>query len=149
VYRCDECGGKGKVITKVCPRCGGSKVHDHTQEYTLEVTPGMPEGYEVVFEGEGDENPDWEPGDVVLKVRSAKAEGGFKRKESSLHWRETIGIDEVRHLAEGAAVSHRQLSHSQALLGFERNLTHLDGHVVQLKRTGVTQPGMICFVVSS
>ena len=29
----------------------------------------------------------------------------------------------------------------QALLGFERNLTHLDGHVVELKRVGVTQPG--------
>jgi DnaJ-related protein SCJ1 len=26
------------------------------------------------------------------------------------------------------------------LLGFERNLTHLDGHVVSLKREGVTQP---------
>jgi DnaJ-class molecular chaperone len=32
---------------------------------------------------------------------------------------------------------------SQALLGFERNLTHLDGHIVQLKRTGVTQPGFV------
>lgn len=26
-------------------------------------------------------------------------------------------------------------------MGFERNLTHLDGHVVPLKREGVTQPG--------
>ena len=31
----------------------------------------------------------------------------------------------------------------QALLGFERNLTHLDGHVVTLKRQGVTQPGFV------
>jgi DnaJ-related protein SCJ1 len=31
----------------------------------------------------------------------------------------------------------------QALLGFERNLTHLDGHIVTLKRSGVTQPGYI------
>ena len=31
----------------------------------------------------------------------------------------------------------------QALLGFERNLTHLDGHVVTLKRSGVTQPGFV------
>ena len=30
----------------------------------------------------------------------------------------------------------------QALLGFERNLTHLDGHVVSLKRESVTQPGL-------
>jgi DnaJ-related protein SCJ1 len=31
----------------------------------------------------------------------------------------------------------------QALLGFERNLTHLDGHTVTLKRAGVTQPGFV------
>jgi hypothetical protein len=30
----------------------------------------------------------------------------------------------------------------QALLGFTRNLTHLDGHVVPLVREGVTQPGL-------
>ena len=29
----------------------------------------------------------------------------------------------------------------QALLGFRRNLTHLDGRVVELRRGGVTQPG--------
>lgn len=33
--------------------------------------------------------------------------------------------------------------HIQALLGFERNLTHLDGHTVTLKREGVTQPGFV------
>ena len=56
----------------------------------------MPEGHEVVFDGEGDESPDWEAGDVVLRVRSKKQEGGWRRKESSLYWRETIGVDEVR-----------------------------------------------------
>ncbi|KZT22354.1 DnaJ-domain-containing protein [Neolentinus lepideus HHB14362 ss-1] len=121
---CNECGGRGTVIGRKCPHCSGNKVMDHTAHYTLEVAKGMPEGYEVVFEGEGDESPDWEPGDVVLRVRSRKEKGGFRRKENSLYWRETIGID-------------------QALLGFERNVTHLDGHVVQLKRKGVTQPGFV------
>jgi DnaJ-related protein SCJ1 len=55
----------------------------------------MPEEHEVIFEGEGDESPDWEPGDVILKVRSRKEKGGWRRKESSLYWKETIGIDEV------------------------------------------------------
>jgi len=77
-----------------------------------------------VFEGEGDESPDWEPGDVVLRVRSRHEKGGWRRKESSLYWKETIGVDE-------------------ALLGFSRNLTHLDGRVVPLVRTGVTQPGFV------
>ncbi|KAF8896370.1 hypothetical protein BD779DRAFT_1433142 [Infundibulicybe gibba] len=121
---CNDCGGRGTIIAKKCPHCDGQKVVDHTAHYTLEVTPGMPEGHEVVFEGEADESPDWEAGDVVLRVRSRKEKGGWRRKESSLYWKETIGIDE-------------------ALLGFERNLTHLDGHVVQLIRTGVTQPGFV------
>ncbi|KAJ8502384.1 hypothetical protein ONZ45_g11818 [Pleurotus djamor] len=121
---CNECHGRGKIIKKICPHCGGSKVVDHTAHLTLEVEAGMPEGHEVVFEGEGDESPDWEAGDVVLRVRSRKEKGGWKRKESSLYWKETIGIDE-------------------ALLGFDRNLTHLDGHTVRLLRQGVTQPGFV------
>ncbi|KAI5122286.1 hypothetical protein M0805_002366 [Coniferiporia weirii] len=121
---CNECGGRGRVIVRKCPHCGGQKILDHTAHYTLEIPQGMPEGHEVVFEGEGDESPDWEPGDVVLRVRSRREPGGWRRKESSLYWRQSIGIDE-------------------ALLGFERNLTHLDGHVVTLKREAVTQPGFV------
>ncbi|CAE6510106.1 unnamed protein product [Rhizoctonia solani] len=126
---CNECGGRGKVIKKLCPHCQGHKVVDHTAEYTLDVTPGMPEGHEVVFEGEADESPDYDAGDVVLRVRSGKTSGGFRRKESSLYWTETIGVDE-------------------ALLGFERNITHLDGHIVTLKKNGTTQPGHVQIVES-
>jgi DnaJ-class molecular chaperone len=95
VRSCNECGGKGKVIVQVCHYCGGAKVMDHTAQYTLSVLPGMPEGYEVVFEGEGDQSAEWEAGDVVLKVRSQKQAGDFRRKETSLYWKETIGVDEV------------------------------------------------------
>ncbi|KZP23784.1 DnaJ-domain-containing protein [Athelia psychrophila] len=121
---CNDCSGRGTVIKKLCPHCKGEKVIDHTAQYTLEVIPGMPEEHEVVFDGEGDESPDWEAGDVILRVRSKKEKGGWRRKETSLYWKETIGVDE-------------------ALLGFDRNLTHLDGHIVRLKREGVTQPGYV------
>ncbi|EJF64934.1 DnaJ-domain-containing protein [Dichomitus squalens LYAD-421 SS1] len=121
---CNECGGRGRVIGKKCPHCNGNKVMDHTQHYTLEVPKGAPEGHEVVFEGEADESPDWEPGDVVIRIRSKKERGGWRRKESGLYWKETISIEE-------------------ALLGFERNLTHLDGHIIELQRHGVTQPGYV------
>jgi DnaJ-related protein SCJ1 len=92
---CNDCGGRGKTIVKKCPHCNGNKVVDHTASFTLEVTPGMPEGHEVVFEGEADESPDWEAGDVVIRVRSRKDKGGWRRKQTSLYWKETIGIDEV------------------------------------------------------
>ena len=92
---CNECGGRGKVIKKVCPHCQGHKLMDHTQHYTLDIPKGAPEGHEVVFEGEADESPDWEAGDIVIRVRSKKEKGGFKRKESGLYWTETIGLDDV------------------------------------------------------
>lgn len=57
----------------------------------------MPEGHEVVYEGEADESPDWEAGDVVLRVRSKKDRGGFRRKETSLYWKQTISVEEVCH----------------------------------------------------
>jgi len=121
---CGDCGGQGKVVKKVCPHCRGLKILDHTTHLTLEVEKGCPEAHEIVFEGEADESPDWEAGDVVLRVRSRKDQGGFRRKETSLYWTETIGIDE-------------------ALLGFEHELIHLDGHNVTLSRKGVTQPGFV------
>ncbi|KAF9468107.1 hypothetical protein BDZ94DRAFT_1247201 [Collybia nuda] len=121
---CSDCGGRGTTIKKKCPHCSGNKIVDHTARYTLDITPGMPEGHEVVFEGEADESPDYDAGDIIIRVKSRKEKGGWRRKESSLYWKETIGIDE-------------------ALLGFDRNLTHLDGHQVQLIRKGVTQPGFV------
>ncbi|PVF97288.1 DnaJ-domain-containing protein [Serendipita vermifera] len=124
---CPQCSGKGKVIARVCKHCGGQKVVDHTGHYNLDLEKGMPEGHEVVFEGEGDQSAEWEAGDVVLRIRSQKVQGGWRRKESALYWRETISV-------------------SEALLGFERNLTHMDGHEVILKRQGVTQPGHVMTV---
>ncbi|KAI0925757.1 hypothetical protein AcV5_008406 [Taiwanofungus camphoratus] len=121
---CSQCGGRGSIIARKCPHCGGEKVIEHIQEYTLDIPRGAPEGHQVIFEGEGDESPDWEPGDIMIKVKTRKDKGGLRRKDAGLYWKETIGIDE-------------------ALLGFERNLTHLDGHVVELKRHGVTQPGFV------
>ncbi|KAI5990154.1 hypothetical protein EDD15DRAFT_2388859 [Pisolithus albus] len=121
---CNECGGRGTVIGKNCPHCTGKKVIEYMQPFALEIQPGMPEGHEIVLEGEGDESPDWEAGDIIMRVRSKKEQGGWRRKETSLYWRETIGVDE-------------------ALLGFRRNLTHLDGHIVDLHRKGVTQPGYV------
>jgi DnaJ-related protein SCJ1 len=106
------------------------------------VPRGAPEGHEVVFEGEGDESPDWEAGDVVLRVRTRAEMGGWRRKENSLYWKETIGVDEVRVFM--CADNLLTLTvHAQALLGFTRNLTHLDGRVISLERKGVTQPGFV------
>lgn len=97
-------------MTKVCPGCGGEKTVEHAAHYTLDVEKGCPEGKELLYEGEGDESPDWEAGDVIIKVRSKKEKGGFRRKEGSLYWKETIGIDEVRFCAHSLSLGKKLMS---------------------------------------
>ncbi|KAF8517221.1 hypothetical protein JB92DRAFT_2829075 [Gautieria morchelliformis] len=40
--------------------------------YMLNIPVGVAEGSEFVFEGEGDESPDWEAGNVVIRVLGGK-----------------------------------------------------------------------------
>ncbi|GAA5845676.1 hypothetical protein JCM9279_006071 [Rhodotorula babjevae] len=121
---CDRCSGRGKSIKHLCSTCKGHRIVETTSELNLHVDRGMPEGAEVVFEGEADESPDWVAGDVIVRVRSKKVKGGFARKESNLYWKEPISV-------------------AEALLGFKHRVKGLDGHDVVLSRTGVTQPGFV------
>ncbi|KAJ9114490.1 hypothetical protein QFC20_001363 [Naganishia adeliensis] len=124
---CSTCAGKGKVIHRACPHCKGAKTMSHPNTLEVDVPPGAPEGWETILEGEADESPDWEAGDVIIRVRSRAGvgeAGGWRRKDAGLYRREVLSVDE-------------------ALLGFERNITHLDGHVVSIKRPGTTQPGYV------
>ncbi|KAL9939447.1 hypothetical protein V8E36_001264 [Tilletia maclaganii] len=121
---CDACGGQGKVIKHVCSACGGRKLKTEKAEIQVEVEPGMRENEEMVFEGDSDEGPDFEPGDVIVKLTATRSQGDFRRQENHLYTTYAIGLDD-------------------ALLGFEHSLPHMDGHNVTLKRTGVTQPGYV------
>ncbi|KAF8462080.1 hypothetical protein JB92DRAFT_2839027 [Gautieria morchelliformis] len=47
----------------------------HTQHYTLNVSVGLAKGCEFVFEGEGDESPDWEAGNIIICVLDGKKKG--------------------------------------------------------------------------
>ena len=50
-----------------------------------------------MFHGEADESVDWEAGDVVVRVRSRKAEreGIWSRKEGGIMGRVTLSVVEV------------------------------------------------------
>ena len=86
----------------------------------------MPDGERVVFEGEGDENPEHAAGDVVF-VLNTLPHATFVRD----------GVD---------LKIKRRISLREALLGFEFTLKHLDGVDIVVKREGVvTQPGKCTF----
>jgi len=138
--QCDKCGGQGSVIRRPCKVCAGSRVVKREEAHTLVVEKGMKKGARVVYENEADESPDWEAGDLVVTIMEKEAELDmgmsdeervdgtfFRRKGRDLFWKEVLSLRE-------------------AWMGdWSRNLTHMDGHVVQLgrKRGEVVQPGMV------
>lgn len=135
---CDACGGAGSTVKHKCKACGGSRVIREEETFELSIDKGMPYGVKLTYENEADESPDWAAGDLIVqlteKVPELSSEDEFKtdgtffrRKDHNLFWREVLSLRE-------------------AWMGdWTRNLTHLDGHIVQLsrKRGEVVQPGAV------
>lgn len=135
---CDKCGGKGKVIKNPCPVCHGSRVVREPETHELHIEKGMPRGVRITYENEADESPDYVAGDLIVHLVETdpvlgtqdheKTDGTFfRRKGKDLFWREVLSLRE-------------------AWMGdWTRNITHLDGHVVQLsrKRGEVVQPNTV------
>lgn len=126
-YSCDQCGGRGKITKHVCAVCKGNRIVDSTAELNLHVDRGVPEGTEVVFEGEADESPDFVAGDIVLRIRSRRSVGGFERRGSNLYWRETLSVAEVRGF-------------DSMRLGLTRNRHYLDSRRASRDSTATPSP---------
>lgn len=120
---CDHCGGKGKTFTHKCPHCGGTKVEEGEERMVVFIEKGMPDGYQIVMEGEGDESPDMQPGDVIFTVRTLKSPR-FER----------VGDDLKKQM---------KISLLEALVGFSKEIVHLDGHKVKIERSRVTRPNLV------
>lgn len=117
---CPHCGGKGKEVKNKCPDCRGNKVVKGESTLELEVERGMKDGHQVVFEMEADQSPDLIPGDVILVIKT-KNNNLFKRR----------GDDDLDTTVK--------MTMREALLGFSKTITHMDGHTVDVSRSGVTQ----------
>ena len=117
---CGECGGKGQVYKTKCPNCNGRRVVPNEKTLVAHVEKGMPSDGEIKFERESEQTPGVTPGDVIFKFKQAP-HAKFRRAGDDLH-------------------HEMHLSLREALLGFSRSVTHLDGRSVPVKHDGVTQP---------
>lgn len=135
---CDQCGGRGKSIKHICTACQGQRVVRRPTTVSLTVQRGATKESRIVFENEADASPDYVAGDLIVTLmekeagdpsdNSDRVDGVFfRRRDNDLFWKEIISLRE-------------------AWMGdWTRNITHLDGHVVQLhrKRGQVVQPGHV------
>ena len=118
--QCERCGGKGFIAAERCPNCSGQRVVSAHKTFSVQIEQGMDAGSEIPFQGESEQSPDWFPGDVIFVLR-VQPHSRFTRNQHDL----------------SASV---RLTLKEALLGYKKQIQHLDGHYVQLEYTGVTQP---------
>jgi len=126
--QCSKCGGKGKMVGKVCPTCRGGKVSKSSTSLGIDIERGTPDGFDLIYDMEADQFPDKIPGDVVLTVQTAP-HAQFTRDRNDL-------------------AMTKQISLKDALLGFEWSMKHLDGHDVEVEESGVIQHGKVSRIKS-
>nr|XP_002122089.1 dnaJ homolog subfamily B member 11-like [Ciona intestinalis] len=106
---------------RVCDECPNVKFVNEEKVLEMEIEPGMEEGVEYPFVGEGEPDIDGEPGDIRFQIKILK-HPIFERNVLDLYTNVTISL-------------------TDALLGFSMNITHLDGKQVHIERKQVTWPG--------
>lgn len=84
---------------------------------------GMNDEQEISFPGEGEPHIDGDPGDLRLRIKTLP-HARFERRGDDLFTNVTISLRE-------------------ALLGFEMDIPHLDGHSVHVSHKNIVPPGHI------
>ncbi|RPB09262.1 HSP40/DnaJ peptide-binding protein, partial [Morchella conica CCBAS932] len=125
---CAACSSTGQTYRDRdrCRRCKGTCVHEEKKVLELYIPRGSKHGDKIVLEGEADEAPDQETGNIVF-VLDEKEHDVFDRSGADLSARLRVTL-------------------AEALTGFEKVVVkHLDGRGVLVKhpRGKVLRPGQV------
>jgi len=113
---CGECRGAGERINAKdrCKHCEGKKVVQERKILEVTVEKGMADGHKIEFSGEGDQEPNIEPGDIII-VLDEQEHPIFKRKGNDILM--TMNITLV-----------------EALCGFQKAITTLDNRTIVISQ---------------
>lgn len=92
---------------KKCKKCKAKKIAEVEKKVDVSVEPGCPNDHIIKFNGEGNELPDAEAGDLLIKI-SVKKHKLYTRAGADL-------------------IIEKEITLKQALLGFNFTLKYLDG----------------------
>ena len=121
---CPHCHGKGIIFSETCPHCKGRKVIREKKGIDVEIEKGMRDGQEIVFPRESEQAPGTIPGDLIVKL---------KQREHSF-FKERNGDDLKAKI---------EINLKEALLGYNKKITHLDKREFYVESHDVTQPFFI------
>lgn len=82
---CSQCHGQGEIIAAKdrCKTCNGKKTVRDRKILEVHIEKGMRDGQKIVFSGEGDQEPDLQPGDIVIVLEETE-HAVFKRSKQDL-----------------------------------------------------------------
>ena len=89
VVACPHCRGRGTIIREFCEHCDGSGIVGNTEEFSVEIPPGIESGQHLQYAGYGDMGEGGRPGDLYVRVTVAP-HPHFTREGSTL--RSTVPI---------------------------------------------------------
>eukprot|EP00246_Nothoceros_aenigmaticus_P008353 TRINITY_DN22978_c0_g1_i1.p1 TRINITY_DN22978_c0_g1~~TRINITY_DN22978_c0_g1_i1.p1 ORF type:complete len:354 (-),score=79.88 TRINITY_DN22978_c0_g1_i1:265-1326(-) len=104
----------------VCDECPNVKFDREGGFVTVDVEKGMRDGQEITFYEDGEPIIDGDPGDLKFVIRTSPHKT-FRRDGNNLQISVTISL-------------------LDALVGFEKQIKHLDDHGVSIGTKGVTRP---------
>ena len=119
--QCNKCGGKGIIFAETCEICRGRKVVKEDKKLRIEIEKGMPDGHNIVFPRESESHPDHSPGDLILTIKTNKHRFFDSRLGNNLY--ATI-----------------ELNLKEALLGYSKDIMHLDNRSFNIQESKPTQP---------
>lgn len=120
--KCGNCNGVGRLYEAKdrCKKCKGNRTIEERKQLELYIPPGSKEGDMIRLEGEADQAPDQEPGDIVFHLVESEHDV-FRRAGADLS-------------------ADMDITLGEALCGFSRVvLKHLDGRGISI--THPRQPG--------
>jgi len=92
---CSHCHGQGEIIAAKdrCKTCNGKKTVRDRKILEVHIEKGMRDGQKIVFSGEGDQEPELQPGDIVIVLEELE-HAVFKRSKQDLVMRMPLQLVE-------------------------------------------------------
>lgn len=93
---CDACGGTGSTIANLCTNCKGQGTERKVRHYEVYIPAGTVRNHVHVLEGEGDQNPEWDAGNLnVVFTEDSKGNWGYRRVGDNLYRTEVLSAKEA------------------------------------------------------
>ena len=119
----DHCGGRGKIIEKSCPKCGGRGYQNVSKTVEIQIPAGIDDGQTLSVRGQGNAGANGGPAGDLLVMVTVRPDSLFTRKDYDIY-------------------CEMPVSFYQAVTGDELTVPTIDGNVKYNLPAG-TQPGTV------